>query len=38
MHEYSAEDLANIYQNPFAAPSLERAKDDFRDFFPERNF
>ena len=36
MHEYSAQDLANIYQNPFAAPSLERAKDDFRDFFPTR--
>ncbi|MGE0086354.1 MAG: hypothetical protein AB7S75_18250 [Desulfococcaceae bacterium] len=36
MHEYSAQDLANLYQNPFAALSLERAKDDFRDFFPTR--
>lgn len=36
MHEYSAQELANLYQNPFAALSLERAKDDFRDFFPTR--
>jgi hypothetical protein len=36
MHEYSAQDLANIFKNPFAAPSLERAKDDFRDFFPTK--
>jgi hypothetical protein len=36
MHEYNPQDLTNIYLNPFAAASLERAKDDFRDFFPTK--
>jgi len=33
MHEFNAKDVGKLYQNPHEAPSLERARDDFRDFF-----
>jgi hypothetical protein len=33
MHEFNAQDLGKLYQNPYAAPPLEHARDDFRVFF-----
>lgn len=33
MHEYDARQLANLYTSPNAAPLLQRALDDFKEFF-----